>query len=151
MLSRLTARIAFFIAICLLLVCAILVYSAVVNLVESERLVIHTHQVQELLGSAESAIASAARARLTYVFSGDNQALEQYRRNFARIPAVLSQLRQNTADNPNQQTNCDKLEALVNDRMQLWEKSVALRQSGQAVPSGQPDMTRQSVVVADEI
>ena len=51
MLSRLTARIAFVIAIGLLLVCAILVYSTVVNLAESERLVSHTHQVQELLGS----------------------------------------------------------------------------------------------------
>src|SRR6266568_9149935 len=100
MLSRLTARIAFVIAIGLLLVCAILVYSTVVNLAESERLVSHTHQVQELLGSTESDIAYAARARLSYVFSGDHAALEQYQQSVARIPVVLSQLRQNTADNP---------------------------------------------------
>src|SRR5215467_8375114 len=123
MLSRLTARIAFFIAICLLLVCAILVYSTVVNLVQSDRLVTHTHKVQELLGNAESFIASAARARLSYVFSGDNDALEQYRRSAARIPSVLSELRQNTADNPKQHKHCDQLERLVNDRIQLWEKS----------------------------
>src|SRR5215813_12269656 len=148
MLSRLTARIAFIIAICLLLVCAILVYSTVVNLVQRERLVTHTHQVQELLGSAESSIASAARARLSYVLSGDNDALEQYRRNVTRIPVVVSELRRSTGDNPNQQKHGDQLERLVNDRIQLWEKSVALRKSGQAEAAGQPDMTRQSVLVA---
>src|SRR5437867_1462903 len=151
MLSRLTARIAFVIAIGLLLVCAILVYSTVVNLAESERLVTHTHQVQELLGETEAAIASAARARLSYVFSGDEGALAQYQRNVARIPVVLGDLRQSTADNPNHQKGCGQLEALVNDRIQLWEKSVALKRSGLPAPAGQPDMTRQSVVVADEI
>jgi signal transduction histidine kinase len=151
MLSRLTARIAFFIAICLLLVCAILVYGTVVNLVESERLITHTHQVQDLLGSAESSIASAARARLSYVFSGDSDALGQYRRNAGRIPVVLKQLRESTADDPNQQKHCDRLDKLVNDRIQLWEKSLALKQSGQPETAGQPDMTRQSVLVADEI
>jgi len=151
MLSRLTARIAFIIAICLLLVCAILVYNTVLNLAESERLVTHTHDVQELLGKTESAIASAARSRLTYIFSGDDEALKQYQRNVAQIPIVLSQLRQSTADNPSNQKHCDQLEVLVNDRIQLWEKSVALRQSGQPGPAGQPEVTRQSVIVADEI
>src|SRR5262249_6785835 len=151
MLSRLTARIAFFIAICLLLVCAILVYSTVVNLAESERLVTHTHQVRELLGETESVIASAARARLSYVFSSDDQALAQYQRSVAHIPEVLSQLRHSTADNPNQQRHCGQLEALVSDRIHLWEKSVALKRSGLPASPGQPEMTRQSVAVADEI
>jgi signal transduction histidine kinase len=151
MLSRLTARIAFVIAIGLLLVCAILVYSTVLNLAESERLVTHTHQVQELLAGTESAIASAARARLSYAFSGDDAALEQYKRYVAHIPVVLNNLRQSTADNPKQKEPCNQLEALVNDRIQLWEKSVALKQSGQQAPAGQPDVTRQSVLVADEI
>src|SRR5438270_4841151 len=151
MLSRITARIAFVIAIGLLLVCAILVYSTVLNLVESERLVTHTHQVQELLGDTDYAIASAARARLTYVFSGDDEALDQYQHSVARIPVIVSKLRQGTTDNPPQQKHCDELEILVNDRIQLWEKSVALKRSGQSSPAGQPDMTRQSVQFADEI
>jgi signal transduction histidine kinase len=151
MLSRLTARMAFAIAIGLLLVCAILVYNTVLNLAESERLVTHTHQVQELLGETESAIASAARARLSYVFSGDDAALTQYQRYVTHLPVVLNNLRQSTADNPNHQKHCDQLEALVNDRIQLWEKSVALKRSGLPSPAGQPDMTRQSVAVADEI
>src|SRR5215467_123829 len=130
MLSRLTARIAFVIAICLLLVCGLLVYNTVLNLAESEKLVTHTHRVQALLGDTESAIAAAARDRLTYVFNGDDEALNRYQHAAAHIPEVLRDLRQSTADNPAQQKSCDQLEALVNDRIQLWEKSVTLKRSG---------------------
>jgi CHASE3 domain sensor protein len=151
MLSRLTARIAFVIAICLLLVCAVLMYGAMRNLAESEQLVVHSHKVQELLGDTESAIASAARARLTYVFNGGDDGLEEYERDVEHMRGVLRELRRVTADNPVQQKNCDQLEALVADRIQLWEKSIALKQSGRPTPAGQPDMTRQSVAFADEI
>jgi signal transduction histidine kinase len=149
--SRLTARMTFMIALGLLLVCAILVWSTIVNLAESERLVTHTHQVQELLGDTESAIASAARARLHYVFSGDDGALRQYQSAVGRIGEVMASLRQSTADNPAQSANCDRLQSALEVRMQLWEKSVALKRSGLPAPEGQPEMTRQSVAFADEI
>ena len=79
MLSRLTARIAFVIAIGLLLVCAILVYSTVLNLVESERLVTHTHQVQELLGDQRNRFFSAymAKARQKMKIDINREALQR--------------------------------------------------------------------------
>src|SRR5207237_9235087 len=129
MLTLLTSLLSCVIAVGWLMVWSILVYSTVLILAESERLVTHTHQVQELLGETESAIASGARARLSYVFSGDDAALQQYQRYVAHIPVVLNNLRQSTADNPKQQKPCDQLEALVNDRVQLWENSVALKRS----------------------
>jgi len=151
MTSLLKARLALYIAIGLLLACAFMVYGTLRNFTESERQVLRTQQVQVLLGDTESAIAFAARARLTYVFSGEVQALAQYREAAARIPIVLAELRKRTADNPVQQTNCDRLERLAADRTALWEKSVALKQSGVPEPLGQPEMTRQSVAFADEI
>jgi signal transduction histidine kinase len=149
--SLLKARLAFAIAIGLLLACAFMVYGTLFNFTVSERQVLRTQRVQVLLGDTESAIASAARARLTYVFSGDAPSLAQYQQAVARIPIVLEELRRSTADNPVQQANCDRLEHLVADRTALWEKSVALKKSGALAPPGQPDMTRQSVAFADEI
>ena len=151
MLSRLTARMAFAIAIGLLAVCAILVYSTLLNFSKSEQLVYHTQHVRELLGEAESDIATAARARLTYVFNGEPEALEQYQRAVAQIPPVLQAVRRNTADNTAQQKNCDRLDQLVNERIQLLQESVNLKQSGAPSAAGQPEMTRQSVAFADEI
>jgi signal transduction histidine kinase len=149
--SLLKARAAFTIAIGLLLACALTVYGTLFNFTLSERQIHRTQQVQVLLGETESAIATAARARLTYVFSGDDESLAQYQHAVARIPIALAELRKSTADNPVQQSNCDRLERLVADRTALWGKSIALRQSGAPAPPGQPDMTRQSVAFADEI
>ena len=149
--SLLTARTAFVIAIGLLLACALLVYGTLVNFTESERLVVHSLQVQGLLGETESAIASAARDRLTYVFNGDDSALSQYQQAVARIAPALAELRRTTMDDPVQQANCDRLEGLANERLRLWEKSVALKKSGLPAPPGQLDMTPQGVAFADEI
>ncbi len=149
--SLLKARLALYIAIGLLLACAFMVYGTLRGFTESERQVLRTQQVQVLLGDTESTIAFAARARLTYVFSGDDPSLAQYQQAVGRVPVVLAELRKSTADNPVQQRNCDRLERLVADRTALWEKSVALKRSGAPAPPGQPDMTRQSVAFADEI
>src|SRR5262249_36321465 len=117
----------------------------------SERLVERTQHVEVLLGETESAIASAASARLTYVFSGQAGDLEIYQRDVARVPAKVAELRQSTRDNPTQEAHCDRLEHLVNARIQLWEKSVGMKKAGMPSPPGQPELTRQSVASADEI
>ncbi|HZR67233.1 MAG TPA: CHASE3 domain-containing protein [Terriglobales bacterium] len=149
--SSTSARVAFATGITLLVICGVLVYITLTNFAASERWVEHSQQVRELLGQTESDIASAARARLIYVFQGNNDSLEQYQRSAAQIPEVLANLRKVTADNPVQQRSCERLEALVNTRIQLWEKSIALKQSGASEPAGQPEMTRQSVEFANDI
>lgn len=149
--SLLKARIAFVIAIGLLLACALVIYGTLRSFARSERLVERSQQVQVLLGETESAIASAARARLTYVFSGHAEDLTQYQHDLARIPAKIAELRQSTKDNATQQTHCDRLEKLVSDRISLWERSVEIKKNGMPAPPGQPDLTRQSVAFADEI
>src|SRR5881394_2496747 len=98
----LKARSAFTIAIGLLLACALVVYGTLRSFAASERMVQHTQQVQVLLGESEAAIASAARARMTYVLAGDDVAYDQYEEALPRIPAKLSELRQSIRDEPNQ-------------------------------------------------
>ena len=145
------ARIAFGIAIGLLVACALVVYGTLHGLNESETLVQHTQHVQVLLGEMESSIASAARARLSYVFSGNDEELNQYRTAVSHIPEKLAELRQSVKDNPAQLAHCDRLEQLITTRVDLWQKSVALKQSGAPEATGQPDLTRQSVLSAEEI
>lgn len=147
----LKARAAFVIAIGLLLACALIVYGTDRGFFASEQLVEHTQHVEVLLGETESAIAFAARARLKYVFNGDEQALAEYSRSVSQIHIQLAALRRATADSVVQQSNCDRLERAVNDRIQLWEKSISLRKSGVPESPGQPELTRQSVESAEEI
>jgi signal transduction histidine kinase len=149
--SLLKARAAFVIAIGLLLACALIVYGTDRGFFASVQQVEHTQHVQVLLGETESAIAAAARARLTYVFNGDEQALAQYSQSVSQIHIQLAALRRATADDSVQQLNCDRLERAVNDRIQLWEKSISLRNSAAPESPGQAELTRQSVASADEI
>ena len=149
--SLLKARAAFIIAIGLLLACALIVYGTDNGFLANVQMVEHTQHVEVLLGETESAIAFAARARLSYVFSGDGQSLTQYQLAVSKIGVELAELRRSTIDNPTQQSNCDRLERVVNDRIQIWEKSVALKQSGLLETPGQTELTRQSVASADEI
>ncbi|HEY7352590.1 MAG TPA: CHASE3 domain-containing protein [Terriglobales bacterium] len=151
MLTKVSAKYAFTLAILLLVVCGVLIYGTLANFADSERRVEHSQHVRELLGETESDIASAARLRLVYVFNGDNTSLTEYRNAVEEIRAVLKQLREITVDNPVQQTNCDRLETAVNTRIQVWEKSVALRQSGAPEAAGQPQMTLQSLEFANDI
>ncbi len=146
-----SARLAFAIGIVLLVICAVLVYVTLTTFADSERWVEHSQQIRELLRQTESDIAYAARARLLYVFNGDDESLAQYQKSATQIPVDLSQLRQLTADNPDQQNSLNRLEALVNTRTQLWEKSIALKKSGAKEAAGQPEMTRQSVEFANDI
>ena len=149
--SSISARVAFAIGIGLLVLCGVLVYGTLGIFAWNQRWVEHSEQVRELLGETESDIASAARERLIYVYNGDDDSLAQYQNSAAEIPVLLLRIRQVTADNPEQQHNCDRLQALVNNRIQLWEKSIALKKSGAPEQAGQPEMTRQSLQEANDI
>jgi signal transduction histidine kinase len=149
--SNISAKYAFTLAIVLLLVCGVLVYGTLANFASSERGVEHSQQVRELLGETESDIASAARARLIYVYNGKNDSLNEYRKSVEQIRTALERLRRITTDNPVQQRNCGRLERAVNTRVQLWEKSVALKQSSAPEAAGQPQMTLQSLEFANDI
>ena len=149
--SSISARVAFIVGIGLLLLCGALVFGTLGIFAWNQRWVEHSERVQELLGETESDIASAARDRLIYVYNGDSASLAHYEASAAEVPVVLRKLRQITADNPLQQRNCERLEAAVNNRIQLWEKSIALKKSGAPEQAGQPEMTRQSLQDAAEI
>ena len=146
--SRKQARLAFSLAIALLFVSGFATYWSFSNFSRSQALVNHTREVQSLLGEVESTIAAAARARLTYVFEGSEDAFAQYQNAVQQIPVKLNQLRELTNDNPAQRQNCNQLEIVVSNRIRLFERSVALKRSGKSGDSDQPQMTRESVDLA---
>ena len=149
--SRKQARLAFSLAIALLFVSGLSTYWSFSNFSRSQALVNHTREVQTSLGDVEAAIASAARARLTFAFTGTDEALDQYQLAVQDIPVKLNQLRELVNDNPSQRQDCDRLEVLVTSRIRLLERSVALKKSGAGGDSEQSSLTKQSVELASEI
>jgi signal transduction histidine kinase len=148
--SRQQARLAFSLAMALLFVSGFATYWSFSNFSKSQALVNHTREVQSLLGEVESTIAAAARARLSYVFEGSEDAFDQYQNAVQQIPIKINQLRELTKDNPAQRENCDRLEVAVSNRVRLFERSVAIKRSGKSGDSDQPGITKQSVDMASQ-
>ena len=149
--SRKQARLAFSLAIALLFVSGLATYWSFSNFSKSQALVNHTREIQAVLGDVEASIASAARARLSYVFEGTDEAYTLYQTSVQEIPIKLNQLRELIHDNPRQRANCNRLEVVVSSRVRLLERSVALKRNGRTGDSDQPQMTKESVDLASSI
>ncbi len=120
-------RLAFGVAIVILLVVGTISYHAMVVSSESDRWVGHTHAVigniQELL-AAMLTVESACRG---YVLSGDPSFLDDYRVGVSTTATQLATLRNLTADNLLQQRSLTLLEGLAAQKIQLAEKVIHLR------------------------
>ena len=74
---RKKAQAAFASAAVLLFLSGLASYLAITRLLESERWVIHTHEVRAALGDVDSAMLRSGRAQSGYVLSGTGDFLNQ--------------------------------------------------------------------------
>src|SRR5271163_2782193 len=119
---RKKAQVAFASALMLLFLSAFATYFAVKRLLESERWVIHSHEVRAAIGDIDTAISRAGRARSGYVLDGSGDFLVQFEASLGNIPSTLQRLRELTSDNPKQQELCSRLAEVINQRIDLFRK-----------------------------
>lgn len=93
----------------------------------SERWVAHTQEVRAAVGDFEATINQAARVRLNYLLSGDEAELGRYRQSLAQVPIQLNRLKRLTQDNAAQVKNCENLQALTDQRLEIWDQSIKER------------------------
>ena len=79
----------------------IVAYRGISTLANTSRLVTHTHEVLEYTADLFSLLQDAETGQRGYVITGDEGFLEPYQTGIARVPSVVKELRQLTADNPN--------------------------------------------------
>src|SRR5882724_9883796 len=123
-------QLAFGSAVILLLLSGLAAYDAVTRLRAAQEWVSHTRDVQSGLADLNGISARAGGARTRYVDTGDDNFLQEYQSAAAEIPARLKQLRQLTADNPEQQNNWTHLETTTSLRFSLLDQSVQLKRGG---------------------
>src|SRR5271168_1106052 len=116
---RKKAQAAFASALLLLFLSALATYFATTRLLESERWVIHTHEVRAALGDVDSVMLRAGRAGNGYLLSGSDDFLSQFETTALEIPRTLRQLRELTKDNSKQQELCSRLEEITAQRVAL--------------------------------
>ncbi len=128
--ERTQTRLAFGVAVILLVVSAMAAYATVVRLRVAERWVGHTRDVQTTLADLNNISARAGRARTQYVDSGDNSFFEDYKSAALQIPSKMKLLERLLEDNPEQLELLQSLESVTQRRLDLLNQSVQLKQGG---------------------
>jgi len=148
---RQKAQVAFVSAVALLFMSGLAAWFTITRLLESEKWVVHTHEVRAALGDIDSAVLRAGRARSGYVISGADDFLSQVAVAALEIPRALQHLRDLTWDNPRQQELCSRLESVTARRVALLRESIQSKKESPQDDQRQADLERRSVPIASEI
>src|SRR5271163_310199 len=148
---RKKAQAAFASALMLLFLSALATYFATTRLLESEKWVIHTHEVRAAIGDIDSAVSRAGRARSGYVLEGNNDFLKQFEAAILEIPPTIRRLRDLTRDNPKQRELCARLEDVTTRRIALFQESIQLQKAAPGDDEQQADLSRQAVPISSDI
>src|SRR5882757_4634671 len=95
--------VGFMIPCLLLLGIGVVAYRSISSLTSTSYLVAHTHEVLEHIADVLSLLKDAETGQRGYVITGDEAFLEPYQTAISTVHNVVKDLRQLTADNPNQQ------------------------------------------------
>jgi PAS domain S-box-containing protein len=142
---------AFALAVVMLVAIGIVAYRTTNNLVESERLIAHTHEVQTILEDLRSDTLRATNSRRGFIITNDENALRGYHASVKEIPPEVERLRRETVDNPARRVEIDRLKGLTDRYLGGLQASIDLRKSGKPDRQPQIDMTNETAEIGDEI
>jgi methyl-accepting chemotaxis protein len=125
-------KIAFGFAMSFVLLLAIgaVAYRSIDTMARTSYSVAHTHQVIEHVAAILSALKDAETGQRGFVITGDDTYLEPYRSATGSIDSLVKELRELTADNPNQQKRIDASEPLIRDKLAELKQSIDVRRQG---------------------
>lgn len=108
--------IVFIVSLIVLFFIANISYKQVLSLNDSEKLVVHSHQVNNELEQLHSYLKDAETGQRGYFITKDTSYLEPYRGARQKVNKSFIKLKSLTADNPEQQKNLDTLFTFINKR-----------------------------------
>ena len=136
------AKIAFAAAIALLVLSGGAVSFLVFRFSENERLVAHTHEVQDALRDANSAMAKVARSRLAYVATGGETFAQAFEAGRPDVFLSLERVKTLTRDNPKQQELCSHLRDMTEQRIAISVHSIDVRRNSPNDAAAQESVTK---------
>jgi methyl-accepting chemotaxis protein len=114
----------------LLAVIGVVAFRSVNALTATSYKVAHTHEVLEHIANLLGLLKDAETGQRGYVITGDDTFLEPYRTSAGGIDKVVKELRQLTADNPNQQKRIEETEPLIAAKLAELKQTIELRRKG---------------------
>jgi len=119
----------FAVSFALLALIGIVAYRSVDTLTKTSYAVTHTYTVIERIAGVLSELKDAETGQRGFVITGEDSYLEPYRSGTSRVPLVLEELKQLTADNPNQTRRIAQLEPLIASKFAELQRTIDTRRS----------------------
>jgi methyl-accepting chemotaxis protein len=120
----------FALAFLLLAIIGGVAYRSISTLMSTSNWVSHTHLVLEHVASVLGLLKDAETGQRGYVITAEDSYLEPYNNGVEGLPRVIKELRELTADNPNQQKRIDEAEPLIAAKLAELKRTVDLRRKG---------------------
>ena len=108
---------------------SILSYRSIIQLNLDIDWVMHTEEVQHNMHELLSSVKDAETGQRGFVITGHDSYLEPYNNALRDIDVILRDLRELTADNPNQQERLDRLEPLIGEKLTELKATIDARRS----------------------
>jgi len=125
--ATINLRIGYGFSVLLLLISSAASYFAIHNLVKSSGLVNHTNTVILELESTISILKDAETGQRGYLLTGMPEFLQPFDRASEKIGGHITRVRELTQDNPVQLRNCDRLQSVLNTRLERLSAVIDLR------------------------
>ena len=110
---------------------AVLAYRAEGEVKDSFRWVTHTLEVERAVQSLVNSLVDAETGQRGFLLTRRAVYLEPYDSGRSRIAQQFTEVRNLTADNPEQQRRLDEVEPLIKERLAVLEETVALERRGE--------------------
>ena len=105
-------------------------YLSISNLIESSNLVAHSNEVKFKTNEILSTIKDAETGQRGYLLSGESVFLEPTNGARERASDLINEVADATRDNPFQQRNLKKLQEIVDGRLSVIDKTIAIKARG---------------------
>jgi signal transduction histidine kinase len=115
------------------------------QLVESNRQVLRSYEIIQNLTSIYANLTVAESGRRGYVLWGERSELDRYQEGIDYLDSELLTLRQRLSHDPAQSQRFDRMESLVNQRLDLLKQSVTLYQTKGSVDQQQRNITQRNI------
>jgi signal transduction histidine kinase/DNA-binding response OmpR family regulator/CHASE3 domain sensor protein len=147
--NRINVLIGF--ALVVLAIVGIVSYHNVTRLDESAHWVTHTHEVLATLESLMANVNDAKSSQRGYVITGSGNYLSSYSAVKENILKKVSDVRQLTSDNPNQQKRIEALTPLIIARVAIMDHTISVRREQGFGAAADIFATSPGKYLADEI
>ncbi|QNK62860.1 response regulator [Pedobacter sp. PAMC26386] len=111
-------------------------YVSISNLIKNSQLVSHSNSIIKHTDGVISTLKDAETGQRGYLLTGEDAFLEPYNGAKAEAILLLDTLQQETLDNSSQQVNINKLREIIDGRLGILEKTIAIKRKGGSVSIG---------------